>query len=87
MTLHIRALRPPLSDPCWGGASRIPALLARDRLSLPSIGPAQEFRLLPAPSETGVLLAGCRREGGAGLVRAGNCGLVLDPVMHPASGQ
>lgn len=87
MTLHIRALRPPLSDPCRGGASRIPALLARDRLSLPSIGPALEFRLLPAPSETGVLLAGGRREGGEDSERAGNCGLALDVVMRLASVQ
>lgn len=87
MTLHIRALRPPLSDPCRGGASRIPALLARDRLSFPSIGPAAEFRLLPAPSETGVLLVGDRRESGAGPERAGSCGLVLGPVMRLASGQ
>lgn len=87
MTLHIRALRPPLSDPCWGGTSRIPALIAGYRLSFPSIGPAAEFRLLPALSETAVLLAGGRREGGAGPERAGCCGLVLGPVMRLAFGQ
>lgn len=87
MTLHIRALRPPLSDPCRGGASRIPALLAGDRLAFPSIGPAEGFRLLPAPSETGASLAGGRREGGAGPERAGSCGLVPGPVTRPASGQ